>query len=179
VFQIVVIQVLQLNPLWSGDFVGTLPVFNDLLLAYGIPAALIAIYTRSAFRQPGLVQAGWILALVLVFIDITLEVRHHFQGAILSNWGVSDAEWYSYSAAWLCLSGVLLALGIRVRSAALRYGSLGVLVLTVGKVFLFDMAALTGLYRAASFAGLGLCLIAVGYLYQRFVFTAPPKAVDL
>lgn len=179
VFQIVVIQVLQINPLWSGEAVGTLPILNDLLLAYGIPAALILLFTRTALRQPGLVQAGWILGFVLVFIDITLEVRHHFQGPVLSHWGVSDAEWYAYSAAWLGLSGVLLALGIRAQSAALRYGSLGVLVLTVGKVFLFDMAALTGLYRAGSFVGLGLCLIAVGYLYQRFVFAAPPKPADL
>ena len=182
VFQIVVIQVLEMNPLWSGDSVGTLPVFNDLLLAYGIPAALILMFTRLAFRQPSWIQAGGIFSLVLLFINVTLEVRHHFQGTILSNWNISDAEWYAYSAAWLGLSGVLLALGIRGQSVALRYGSLGVLVLTVGKVFLFDMAALTGLYRAGSFAGLGLCLIAVGYLYQKFVFTAPlppPKSADL
>ena len=181
VLQVVSIQVLVMNPLWSGDPIGTLPIFNDLLLAYGIPAALILIFTRLAFRQPGPAQAGGIIGLGLVFLNVTLEVRHHFQGAILSNWGVSDAEWYAYSVAWLVLSGVLLALGIRGRSAALRYASLTVLVLTVGKVFLFDMAALTGLYRAGSFAGLGLCLIAVGYLYQRFVFTAPlspPKAAD-
>jgi uncharacterized membrane protein len=42
------------------------------------------------------------------------------------------------------------------------------------KVFLFDMGALTGLYRAGSFLGLGVSLIGIGYLYQRFVF--PPKA---
>ena len=116
---------------------------------------------------------------MLVFINVTLEVRHHFQGPVLSHWGVSDAEWYAYSAAWLGLAGVLLALGIRGQSAALRYGSLGVLVLTVGKVFLFDMAALTGLYRADSFAGLGLGRVAVGFLYERFVFSAPPKAPAL
>ncbi len=177
--QTVVFQVLYANPLWSADSVGTMPIFNNLLLAYGVPAALILIYIRSAFQPPILVQAGSILSLVLVFIDVSLEVRHHFQGPVLSGINVSDSEWYSYSAAWLGLSGVLLALGIRGHSAALRYSSLGVLLLTVGKVFLFDMAALTGLYRAASFAGLGLCLIAVGYLYQRFVFTAPPKAADL
>lgn len=177
---IVTMQVLYANPLWSNDAVGTMLIFNNLLLAYGMPAALILIFTRSAIREPVLVRIATILSLVLLFINVTLEVRHHFQGPILSNGSVSDAEWYAYSAAWLCLSGVLLALGIRGRSATLRYGSLGVLVVTVGKVFLFDMAALTGLYRAASFAGLGLCLIGVGYLYQRFVFNEPPpKLVDL
>ena len=39
----------------------------------------------------------------------------------------------------------------------------------VSKVFLVDAAGLPGLYRVASFLGLGLCLITFGYLYQRFV----------
>jgi uncharacterized membrane protein len=35
------------------------------------------------------------------------------------------------------------------------------------------LAELTGLYRAASFLGLGLCLVGIGYLYQRLVLPAP------
>jgi uncharacterized membrane protein len=175
---VIVMQVVYANPLWSSDPVGALPVLNDLLLAYGVPAALIVVIARGGLGQPVLGQLGKILGLLLLFINVSLEVRHHFQGPVLSNDGVSDAEWYTYSAAWLVLAGVLLAFGIRERSVPLRYGSLGVLVLTVGKVFLFDMGQLTGLYRAGSFAGLGLCLLAVGYLYQRFVFAAP-KTADL
>ena len=37
------------------------------------------------------------------------------------------------------------------------------------KAFVFDMAALTGLYRAASFLGLGASLVALAYLYQRLI----------
>lgn len=38
------------------------------------------------------------------------------------------------------------------------------------------LVALTGLLRAASFLGLGLSLVALGWLYQRFVF--PARATD-
>ncbi len=72
----------------------------------------------------------------------------------------------------------LLGLGIYRRISALRYASLAVLLITVLKVFLFDMGGLTGLYRAASFMGLGLSLVGIGYIYQRFVFPvrpAPPQ----
>ncbi len=55
----------------------------------------------------------------------------------------------------------------------LRYASLAVLIVTVLKVFLSDMSGLTGLYRAASFLGLGLTMIGIGYIYQRFVFPRP------
>jgi uncharacterized membrane protein len=39
----------------------------------------------------------------------------------------------------------------------------------VAKVFLYDLAQLTGLYRIVSFLGLGVSLIVVSLLYQRFV----------
>ena len=48
---------------------------------------------------------------------------------------------------------------------ALRYGALfGVSGLVV------DMGDLAGLWRVASFLGLGLSLVAIGFVYQRFVF---------
>jgi uncharacterized membrane protein len=51
-----------------------------------------------------------------------------------------------------------------------------VILLAVLKVFLVDAAGLTGLYRVASFLGLGVCLIALGYLYQRFVLRGADQA---
>ena len=61
---------------------------------------------------------------------------------------------------------------------AIRFASLAMTMATVGKVFFVDAAALTGLYRVASFLGLGLTLIGIGWIYQRYVFTrqAPPPA---
>jgi uncharacterized membrane protein len=55
-----------------------------------------------------------------------------------------------------------------------------VVILTVAKVFVLDMAGLTGAFRALSFIGLGLVLVGIGWLYQRLLFppraTAPPAA---
>ena len=53
-------------------------------------------------------------------------------------------------------------------------------MVAVAKVFLLDLSDLTGLYRVASFIGLGLSLVGIGFLYQRYVFkrpdTSPPGA---
>jgi uncharacterized membrane protein len=57
----------------------------------------------------------------------------------------------------------------------LRWASLVVVVLAMGKVFLLDAAVLTGLYRVASFLGLGLSLMAIGYVYQRVLFRRPAE----
>jgi uncharacterized membrane protein len=65
---------------------------------------------------------------------------------------------------------VLLALGVKMHSQALRYASAAVVLLTILKVGLVDASDLTGLYRVASFLGLGIALIGIGYLYQRILF---------
>ena len=57
---------------------------------------------------------------------------------------------------------------------SLRYASLLVMLLAVGKVFLFDTAQLKDLYRVVSFLGLGVSLMLLAYLYNRFVFAAAP-----
>jgi len=53
-----------------------------------------------------------------------------------------------------------------------------VIALTIGKAFLIDMSELTGVYRALSFMGLGIVLVAIGWLYQRLLFrkASPPPA---
>jgi uncharacterized membrane protein len=165
------------NPLFNRVSVGGLLLFDWLLAGYLVPAAFLAVL---AWRSVGLVpvvgrQIGGVLALLVGLTWVTLEVRHAFRGAVLEfnlfTGTVGDGEWYSYSAAWLVYGAILLAAGIRREIAVLRWASLAVIALAVAKVFLVDMSALTGLWRALSFLGLGGCLIALGWAYQRFVFT--------
>jgi uncharacterized membrane protein len=170
-------QVLIGNPLWTGEAVGRWPVLNLLCVAYTLPALLTAVLAWSAHRRGERWLAGIAFGAVpvLLFVAISLEVRRAFQGNEIPVWLLTtDAEWYAYSAAWLLFAGVLLGLGLKLRVVALRYASLALVLLTVAKVFLFDMAALGGLYRALSFIGLGLCLLGIVWLYARFVFPRKP-----
>ena len=82
---------------------------------------------------------------------------------------MTDAENWTYSAVWLVFGILLLAAGIFLRSTMVRAASGLVIAVVVCKVFLFDMAALTGALRAASFLGLGAVLIVIGRLYQRLL----------
>ena len=52
---------------------------------------------------------------------------------------------------------------------SIRLASLGFMLLTIGKVFLIDAGELEGLYRIASFLGLGVSLIGLSYFYTRFI----------
>ena len=69
--------------------------------------------------------------------------------------------------------------GFRLRSQPARLASAAVILLTIAKVFLVDMADLTGILRALSFIGLGVVLVGIGWLYQRLLFpsrSAAPQA---
>ncbi len=175
--QVLLLQLLAANPLWSHEPVGEWPLVNLLFLAYMVPALFAFVFARDLRDRgyAGIAAAAGIAGLVLVWTYLSLEVRRAFHGPVLSVGAMGDAELYGYSAVWLVYALVLLAIGILRGNVSLRYASLALLMATVAKVFLIDMSELTDLYRVASFFGLGLSLIGIGYLYQRYVFPSPPK----
>jgi uncharacterized membrane protein len=171
-------ELLIFNPVWNADPVGEMPVINALLLLYGAPAALLLAFARTMrpVETRAVPFAAASLALVFGFAWLSLETRHAFHGGKLVGGEVSEAESYAYSVVWLAYAGVLLAGGVWQRSQALRLGSLIVVMAAVAKVFIVDMADLTGLWRVASFFGLGMCLVGIGFLYQRYVFVRGGEA---
>lgn len=180
VLQVLGLEVLMSNPLFTGDDVGAWPILNKLSLAYVVPAVFaIAIFLeakRQGHRLP-LLWAG-ALAFALPLIYVSLEVRHLFHGNDLTVGHLTNAEGYFYSLVWLIYACGLLAAGMVWRIPVLRHASLGLVLLVVAKVFLWDMSWLTGLYRVASFLGLGFSLVAIGFFYQRFVLRLDGKGND-
>jgi uncharacterized membrane protein len=71
------------------------------------------------------------------------------------------------SALWAVVGVGALVVGLRLDLRVVRLAALGLLGTTVAKVFLYDLAALTSVYRVASFIGLGLLLLLAAFAYQR------------
>jgi uncharacterized membrane protein len=119
-----------------------------------------------------------VTAVTLALLYLTLEVARFYQGQVIRPSGISDAEQYTYSAVWLIFGVALLVAGFLLRSQPVRYCSAAVVVITIAKVFLLDMAGLTGVFRALSFIGLGVVLVGIGLLYQRLLYrpAGPPAA---
>ena len=163
------------NPLFFPIAVGETVFFNRLLPAYLAPSLLLFLVADQVRLRAGRDSAAAAKGLALyaffgVFVWVSLTVRHLVHGAMLSQGPITDGEQYGYSAAWTLYGLVLLGLGTWKHSQMLRYASAVVILGTVTKVFLVDASDLTGLYRVASFLGLGLSLIGIGYLYQRLLF---------
>lgn len=181
IFRVVWFDMLMHNPAWNaGQEVGDWPLLNGLLLPFGLTLAWCAVLMQELRRleRPKLVRVTGVFAMLCVFALVTLQVRQAFHGTELAIGAVSNAEMYSYSAAWLALGFALLAGGVMRGDRMLRLASLGVITLTVGKVFLFDSSELEGLYRIFSFFGLGLCLIGLSWLYTRYVFRDAPETAE-
>ncbi len=171
---------LVLNPLFTDESTGQIPVFNLLFLAYLLPAIAaggLALYARYK-RPPWYAQMLAVVAALLVFAYATLSVRRVFKGEFIGLWsGLGQLETYTYSALWLVIGVVLLTAGVWLKSQVLRIASAALIAIAVLKVFLFDMSELEGVLRALSFIGLGAVLIGIGLFYQRLL-TRAAREVD-
>lgn len=153
------------NPLWQrADLVGSTPIANLLLLSYGLPVLLFALATRWGVtelrRTLGFVAAG------ALWWFVTLEVRHLWHGQLWWGDRMSSGELYSYSLAWLALAVLSMVLGSWRQKRDWYRGGMGLLLLVIAKIFIIDLSDLTGLWRVASFMGLGLTLLGLAYVHQ-------------
>jgi uncharacterized membrane protein len=143
-----------------------------LTLGLAVPGLLALLFSQ---REPLLKLAGPAVAFVLVWFWLTAEVRLAFAGTIDLFWRSTGAsETYSYSAIWLAFGAALTLAGLFRFGRTVRLAGLGVLGIAVLKLFLIDMARLDGLWRAASFIGLGAALIGLAALFRRFAGRTTP-----
>ncbi len=120
---------------------------------------------------PVLVTVANLLAIVALSLEAlgyyTVQMRATgLQPVQLAN--LKLAQQLSISVVWTIYGGAMLTVGIARRSKLLRVMGLLLLGLTIFKVFLFDLSSLEKLYRIISFIVLGLILLAVSFLYQRY-----------
>lgn len=171
------------------------PVLNWLLYTYGVPSACLLLGAaglgrveaqhRAAFERAAVTTletpfatVAYYTGLLLIFGLINIEIADAFStGTYTELWLERGyARDLTRSVAWGLYAIGLLLIGVRQRSKAQRYFSLAFMLLTILKVFLYDLANVGGLYRALSFLGLAVSLILVSLLYQRFVFPRGEKA---
>lgn len=175
-------QGLEFNPLLTASTViDGHSIFNALLLAYLAPAILLGLSAlRFAGRRPvWFVRTLGALAGMSWLMWTTAQIRRLAQGEVIAMNRVpwANGELYAVSAVWLLTGLALLLAGVKTGRRDLRLASAILITLTTLKVFLIDMRALDGAFRAVSFIGLGIALIGIGRLYQR-VLSKPSERED-
>jgi uncharacterized membrane protein len=103
---------------------------------------------------------------VYALIALSTEFWDYF-GKTNTALDAALAQHLSLSILWTAYASALLFWGIQNKSALLRWQSLVLFGLVVGKVFLYDLSFLERAYRIFSFFVLGAVLLGVSFLYQR------------
>jgi uncharacterized membrane protein len=155
----------------------TTPIWNWYLYTYGIATAclfagarLLAAPRNRIFR----INAQILLAslgMVLAFFLLNIEIADYFSqpGSTLTfQFEGNFARDMSYSIAWALYALVLLVIGIARNIPGPRYAAMGLLCLTLLKLFFHDLAHLNQLYRIGAFIGVAVIAMLASFAYQRF-----------
>jgi len=180
---VIVFARLALNPaVLSYHARAAFPVFNWYLYTYGI--AVVCLFAAARLLAPlrHLILARnalpllYTLGTVLAFLLMNIEIADYFitsgVGALTFQFSGNFARDMSYSIAWASFALLLLIVGIRKQTAPVRYASLGLLGITVVKLFLHDLSQLGQLYRIGAFVVVAVIAIIASFLYQRFLGAA-------
>jgi hypothetical protein len=156
------------------------PVLNWYLYAYGVVSACLFAGARL-LRTPPMVLAGRRVAPVLaglgtllVFLLMNVEIADYFaagSSVLTFEFSGNFARDMSYSIAWGLFALGLLVVGMREALPAARYASLGLLSVTLLKLFFHDLGRLGQLYRIGALIGVAVIAILASALYQRFLAT--------
>jgi hypothetical protein len=85
---------------------------------------------------------------------------------LLSCWVTTSGIFLTMS--WAGFAVLVFALGMMLRERFHRWLGLGVLAAAVGRVVLVDVWKQETIYRVLTFMALGLALIVVGFIYNKF-----------
>ena len=73
----------------------------------------------------------------------------------------------SYSIAWGLFSLGLLVIGFWKETAGARYAAVGLLLVTLAKLFLHDLDQVGSIYRIGAFLVVSVIALGASFLYQR------------
>ncbi len=164
-------------------------LLNARLFTYVIAIAAIAwgvwLANKSGDEAERLFAAVGVVAVnVLALFALTREANDYFSRDLVAlttahhsgAWSpqawqtiqqVNIARGFALSALWMGYGAILLWAGFLRRSAFLRWQAMVLLIVTIGKVFTYDVARLERGYRILSFIALGVLLLAISFVYQR------------
>ncbi len=86
----------------------------------------------------------------------------------LTLWVREDASGFYLTASWSLLALVFFTAGIVLRERMYRWLGLALLGCTLGRIVVFDVWKLETLFRILSFMALGIVLLVLGFIYNRY-----------
>ena len=166
---------------WRRNREGLL--FGGLFVAVAFAAWFTRVSAdRSIVNLPNaLALAGVLIAQQMVRrLPERFQLPRHVDSAVILITGVAlwtfVSRWvvltsgarFLLTVSWAALAAVLFAIGFALRERMHRWLGLGILACAVSRVFLSDVWKLDTIYRIFSFMALGVVLLALGFIYNKY-----------
>lgn len=131
----------------GAEFLSKTPVFNWLLLGYGVPALAFGFaawqLARTTNGRPRFaMEAG---AALFCLLTVAMLVRHAMHGGVIDTAAATLAEQAIYTLIAIGAGAILVAIDMRSPSQVLRYGSIAAGVVSVAFIVLQHFLALNPL----------------------------------
>lgn len=153
------------------------PILNWYLYTYGLATICLFVGARllapprnviwKTNAQPVLYTLGTVLA----FLLMNIEIADYFTAAGASvrfEFGGNFGREMTYTISWALFALGLIVIGIIRKLPAARYAALGLLGVTLLKLFFHDLAHLNNLYRIGALIGVAVIATLASLAYQRF-----------
>ncbi len=142
---------------WWGMAEGTPASFLHLLGLLVVP-----LQQQLARRQAGRYRlAAWVHNVALLAGGLSLWLW-------LSRWVDLRSGGFYLTASWSALALVIFLAGMALRERVYRWLGLGILAVALGRGLLIDMRTLELIYRILSVLALGIVLLVLGFLYNKY-----------
>ncbi|MCY7348555.1 MAG: DUF2339 domain-containing protein, partial [Pyrinomonadaceae bacterium] len=148
-------------------------IFHILIryVAFGFVAALIYAsykYIKQEFLHRSIAESALDLIFDCAFYVSILWIA----SSELINWmdvfGYRDSYKLGLSIFWGIYALLLIGLGIFQRKTHLRVGAIGLFALTLAKLFFYDIADLDTISKTVVFVSLGVLLLIISFLYNKY-----------
>jgi uncharacterized membrane protein len=158
----------------DGTFSSLGFLFHYVLIALLLAVAAFSMrkfQTLTKFNEQTHNLYSWFFVFFFIFIA-SAELDH----TVLLSAGTSGSDIYwiltqnhkiGYPILWGIGSFILITIGLRKKLKHLRVISLSLMLITLMKLFLFDLRGISEGGKIAAFISLGVLLLVVSFMYQR------------
>ena len=87
---------------------------------------------------------------------------------LVSDWVLLGPGGFYLTASWSVLAFALFGCGVGLREKMYRWAGLGILAAALGRVIVIDVWTLEKIYRVLSFMALGIVLLVLGFIYNKY-----------
>ena len=175
------LRIIYLTPDLNDGYLPGLMNIAIRYVTYGFAAILIYALYRSSHNEIFTERfPQWILERVFdLILYLTTLIAASFELVdLMAQFRIPDGTKLGLSILWGTYALALIVIGIAFNKKQLRIGAIVLLAVTLAKLFLYDIAELDTIPKTILFVTLGITMLVVSFLYNKYKALIFPVVAD-